>query len=107
MQIAQCAGDDVSVGQVKEFYEKSCGDLNLCGRVRVAKDGVNATLGGSLSALGLHIDQVRNDRVLQGTDIDYKLAPSSGPRSSTSTADSGFDQLAVNLEDEVVTLGPR
>lgn len=105
--MVECAFDARNVFQVKEFYDRSCGDLNLRGRVRVAKDGVNATLGGSLRSLEMHIDQVKNNLILQGTNIDFKLAASSGPRGSTSTVDSGFDQLAVNLEEEVVTLGPR
>ena len=50
--------------------------------MRVALDGVNCTLGGSLAALGRHIDSVKADTILQGGDIDFKLSASRGARNS-------------------------
>lgn len=50
----------------------------LVGRVRVALDGLNATLGGSMAALRLHIDAVEARFGKGGAPIDFKLAPSDG-----------------------------
>lgn len=49
-------------------------------RVRVALDGVNCTLGGSLAALRRHIASVTAHTILQGGDIDFKLSASRGAR---------------------------
>lgn len=51
-------------------------------RVRVALDGVNCTLGGSLAALRRHIDGVKANAILQGGGIDFKLSASRGARNS-------------------------
>lgn len=50
--------------------------------MRVALDGVNCTLGGSLAALRRHISSVEAHAALRGHDIDFKLAPSRGARNS-------------------------
>lgn len=73
----------------------------------MAKDGVNATLGGSLGGLQVHIKNVENNIHLRGCDIDFKLDVSESPKTSMMSSESGFDSLMVKLEDEVVTLGPR
>jgi hypothetical protein len=44
---------------VVKWMQERCGALGLVGRVRVALDGINATLGGPLSALEEHIDDVK------------------------------------------------
>ncbi|GMH44089.1 hypothetical protein BSKO_12023 [Bryopsis sp. KO-2023] len=93
--------------EVEAFYATRCRELNLRGRVRVARDGVNATLGGFKDCLEIHIEEVKNHTVLAGDDVDFKLARSDGPRNRLTTLESGFDKLSISLVDEVVTLGPR
>ncbi|CAB1109228.1 unnamed protein product [Ectocarpus sp. CCAP 1310/34] len=92
---------------VKDWYVEHCGVERLRGRVRVALDGVNCTLGGSLAALRRHIGSVEAHAALQGHDIDFKLASSRGARNSQAAQESGFTTLSVKEVKEVVTLGTR
>jgi hypothetical protein len=117
--------DQTTLRDVAAFYEQLCGRLQQKGRVRVARDGVNVTVGpepamiadrgagrrlrptrrrpripqvgGSIASLEAHVDAVKAHPVLRGSDIDFKLAPSSGPVSSGAQEESGFTRLAVNL----------
>lgn len=54
----------------------------LVGRVRVALDGLNATLGGSMAALRAHIASVEARFGEGGPPIDFKLAESEGRRNT-------------------------
>lgn len=54
----------------------------LVGRVRVALDGLNATLGGSMAALRRHIAAVDARFAPGGAPIDFKLAESGGRRNA-------------------------
>ncbi|CAM9976845.1 unnamed protein product [Ectocarpus sp. 4 AP-2014] len=92
---------------VKDWYVEHCGVERLRGRVRVALDGVNCTLGGSLAALRRHISSVEAHAALRGHDIDFKLASSRGARNSQAAQESGFTTLSVKAVKEVVTLGTR
>ncbi|EFJ49333.1 hypothetical protein VOLCADRAFT_120801 [Volvox carteri f. nagariensis] len=91
---------------VQRFYTELCGRLDLRGRIRVARDGVNVTVGGSMAALQAHITAVSEHPVLQGADIDFKLASSGGPRNEATRAETKMDRLVVRLCEELVTLGP-
>ena len=44
----------------------------------------------------MHITAVQQHPLL-GADIDFKLAPSPGPRSPEAAAETGFTSLAVTL----------
>jgi predicted sulfurtransferase len=93
---------------VKAFIERSCAGLR--GRVRVAYDGINATIGGPRARLLQHIRDVRSHPVLSGGGggpaIDFKLAASGGPRTEAAAAATNFHRLSVALRRELVTLGP-
>ena len=91
---------------VRSWYHGSVHALGLVGRVRVAWDGVNATLGGPMADLQRHIEDVRAHPLLGGHDIDFKLCESSGPASSAAVEESKFSGLVVELVQEVVSLGP-
>ncbi|KAK9828526.1 hypothetical protein WJX72_000594 [[Myrmecia] bisecta] len=82
-----------------------CEQLQLRGRVRVAADGINVTLGGTMDHLNQHIAAVRAHPLLGSKATDFKLAPSAGPLSSQALRESGFDSLSVTLCKEVVTMG--
>ena len=60
----------------------------LVGRVRIALDGLNATLGGSLAALRQHAEAVEARFGAGGAPIDFKLAESSGRRSAATMRQS-------------------
>lgn len=53
-------------------------------------------VGGTLAALHEHIAAARAHESL-GAAVDYKLAPSAGPRSAQAAAESGFNTLYVAL----------
>ena len=90
---------------LRSFVHENCRVLNLVGRVRVAKDGLNSTLGGRMADLRCHADAIS---ALDGFGgIDFKLARSDGPLNRKVEEESGFDGLSVQLQDEVVTMGPR
>ncbi|QDZ19750.1 rhodanese-like domain-containing protein [Chloropicon primus] len=90
---------------LRRWYEDTCGAKGLVGRVRVARDGINATLGGTMAKLRLHCVELAGFEGFEG--IDYKLARSPGSLNEAVEVESGFDQLSVQLTEEVVSLGPR
>eukprot|EP00877_Chromochloris_zofingiensis_P013686 jgi/Chrzof1/8571/Cz03g15310.t1 len=63
-------------------------------------------VGGSMASLHEHIQAV-SQHLLFGPDIDFKLAESSGARNDATLRDAGFNNLAVNVCKELVTLGPK
>jgi predicted sulfurtransferase len=72
--------------EVRDWYETLCQRQGLVGRVRVALDGLNVTVGGSLASLRQHIDAVEERFGRKGgAPIDFKLAESHG-RKNTSAA---------------------
>ena len=88
--------------EVATFYRERCTALQLTGRVRVAQDGVNATLGGEMSALRQHASEVESARwSCSGSSgpIDFKLAARAPgeARNQQAVAESKFDGLAVRL----------
>ncbi|BDA43290.1 probable thiosulfate sulfurtransferase/rhodanese-like domain-containing protein at N-terminal half [Coccomyxa sp. Obi] len=89
---------------VQQWMQSLCEDLGLRGRIRVARDGINTTVGGSMAALRAHIDAVHQHHLL-GTGIDFKLASSSGPSSTQAARETGFQSLTVSMCQEVVALG--
>lgn len=71
-----------SAEAIKEWYKSTLG-AEVVGRVRVAYDGVNATLGGPMWKLEGHITEMKDHPLIQGEDIDFKLAVSGGALSAT------------------------
>lgn len=78
------------------------------GRVRVALDGLNATLGGSMAALRQHaaVVQERFGDLAAGPPIDFKLAVNRGRKNDAAVAGSKFDRLTVAACKEVVSMSP-
>ncbi len=55
-------------------------------------------LAGSLGSLEQHCQNVRTHPLLGGVDIDFKLAPDSGPQGAgdeRAVEETGFDHLSV------------
>jgi len=95
----------LSTRQIEEqqWYIDSCSELKLVGRVRVARDGVNATLGGNYQNLQKHAYQVAER--YHTDSIDFKLTTSSGRKNEQCAIESKFNQLTVDIVKEVVTIG--
>ncbi len=91
--------------RLKIWYQNDLGERCVRGRVRVALDGVNATLGGTKRVLQGHCSALLNTLGVGEKEIDFKLSPSS-PRNELCRRDSGFDGLKVALCKELVSLGP-
>jgi predicted sulfurtransferase len=90
------------------FFRASAARHGLVGRVRVARDGANATLGAAARApLEAHAAEVAAR--LRGFErTDFKFAPSFGARSEAAVAGCRFDAFEAKIVDEIVTLGaPR
>jgi len=84
------------------FFKSNCKSLNLLGRVRIASNGVNVTIGGKLSALEWHIEAMKLNVAFEGTD--FKLAASEGPLDEKITRECGFTGLSIRVVKELVTL---
>lgn len=90
--------------EVSTWYRESC--QGLVGRVRVAFDGVNATLGGAMDDLRAHIHLVREHFPDRCHEIDFKLASyNSDGCDAKARLQSGFSNLSVHLCKEVVSMG--
>ncbi|KAM7273530.1 hypothetical protein ACFE04_028194 [Oxalis oulophora] len=84
------------------FYESNCNSLSLLGRVRLAPDGVNATLGGLLTSLEKHIAAVKLNDLFDGTD--FKLASCQQPLNDAVARECGFASLSIRAVKELVSL---
>lgn len=82
--------------EVHAWIQHLCTELHLRGRVRVARDGINVTVGGSHAALQSHIEAVTAHHALGG-GIDFKLAALPSDCSEAAILEAGFDKLAVTL----------
>ncbi|CAM8899728.1 unnamed protein product [Rhodiola kirilowii] len=90
------------IDQLFNFYESSCCSLDLLGRVRLAPQGVNVTVGGKLSALKRHIEEVKSNELFEGTD--FKLASCHHPANDKVAKECGFMSLSIRIVKELVTL---
>ncbi|KAK1318486.1 Rhodanese-like domain-containing protein 6 [Acorus calamus] len=90
------------VRDLVRFYDSNCTSLGLLGRVRIAPDGVNVTVGGKMSSLKKHIEDVKSIGLFEGTD--FKLASCGAPSDDRVVKESGFTSLSVRVVKELVTL---
>ncbi|XP_042487578.1 rhodanese-like domain-containing protein 6 isoform X3 [Macadamia integrifolia] len=94
----------VSVPDTQElvsFYDLNCRSLGLLGRVRIASDGVNVTVGGKLSSLEKHIAVLKSNNLFEGTD--FKLASCHCPSNEIIAEECGFTSLSIRVVKELVT----
>ncbi|KAF5781622.1 putative Rhodanese-like domain, serine hydrolase FSH, Zinc finger, FYVE/PHD-type, rhodanase [Helianthus annuus] len=82
-------------------YTSNCTALSLLGRVRLAPDGVNVTIGGKLSSLNEHIAFMSKNQLFDGTD--FKLATCSEPINDKIADECGFTTLSIRIVKELVT----
>ncbi|KAG1326152.1 rhodanese-like domain-containing protein 6 [Cocos nucifera] len=83
------------------FYDSICRSLGLLGRVRIAPDGVNVTVGGKISSLEKHIAEVKSKSLFEGTD--FKLAACEHPSDKRIAKECGFTSLSIRVVKELVT----
>eukprot|EP00850_Spirogloea_muscicola_P003766 SM000015S01266 [mRNA] locus=s15:899694:903077:+ [translate_table: standard] len=94
---------------VAEWMAALCAAGGLVGRVRVAHEGVNVTVGGALCDLEAHAESVSAHPLLAGTDFKFGLCLTGDSRRSggdSGNARSDFADLSVRIVKEIVTLGP-
>jgi len=91
--------------EVCDWMRSNCTSLGLVGRVRVARDGISATIGGTAAAIAEHIAAVQAHPLLGGQRTDFKVAPWPRDCSAKAAAEAGFNTLAVAACKEVVALG--
>lgn len=79
---------------IKREQQLLCAKLNLKGRVILATEGINGTVGGTEEACAQYIEQM-NAHPLFG-DIDFKTSEGD---------DTDFPRLSVKVKREIVRLG--
>ena len=74
-----------------------CEELGLKGRIILAHEGINATLGGSATAAHAYKEYMNNHELFAG--IDFKESQ------ETNISGNAFPRLRVVVKDEIVHLG--
>jgi predicted sulfurtransferase len=77
-----------------KWQRELCQSLNLMGRILIAKEGINGTLGGSIESIE-HYKLIMSQHELFG-DIDFKEGQGGA---------SHFPKLKVIVKNEIVKLG--
>ncbi len=80
--------------QAVKWQKKICQDLGLTGRILIAHEGINGTLGGSIENTQRYITIMQQHPLFD--DIDFKESKGSA---------ACFPKLQVKVRDEVVRLG--
>lgn len=87
----------VEIVNPKKFaddHRELCKKLELTGRVIIAFEGINATLGGTDEAI---TEYIKNLREVDGfSDVDFKTSPGDA---------TCFPKLSVKVRNEIVSLG--
>jgi salicylate hydroxylase len=104
---------DLSASNVRDdiakWLETLPSSTKIVGRIRVAMDGLNATLGGTYEALVAHASDIaKHSRFSPPTipsPIDFKYAKSYGARSNEAIIGCHFDNFEIKKCQELVTLG--
>lgn len=50
-----------------------------------------------MESLEKHVSEVKGHELLRGADIDFKIAPSTGPVNAATQEQTGFTRLTVNV----------
>ncbi|EQC25529.1 hypothetical protein SDRG_16612 [Saprolegnia diclina VS20] len=80
---------------VAAWHERFCGALGLHGRVRIAEEGINGTLGGPAAAIDAYIAAMEASAAFGGLAIDWK-------RSAAEALP--FDDLLIRRTKEIVSI---
>ncbi|CAM6017016.1 unnamed protein product [Sphagnum balticum] len=93
------------VPAVVAWFSSLCSSLALLGRIRIAPDGVNVTVGGTMESLSKHMDAVDANPLF--ANIDFKLSSCKPCADQKVAAECGFTTLSVRAVKELITLGLR
>jgi predicted sulfurtransferase len=77
-----------------DWQRELCQQLHLKGRIFIAQEGINATVGGSEANIGTYLKAMSEHPLFH--DIDYKESPGS---------EDYFPRLQVTVKKEIVRLG--
>lgn len=80
--------------EIQKWQKKLCSDLGLTGRILLAHEGINGTVGGSDEATEAYI-KAMNEHPLFGS-IDFKRAPGGA---------EAFPRMKISVKNEIVHLG--
>lgn len=80
--------------QIKAWFTKLCTDLGLTGRIILAHEGINSTVGGSDESIATFINTLNNHPLFQ--NIDFKDAPGD---------QTYFPRMRISIKNEIVHLG--
>jgi hypothetical protein len=81
------------VPAVVAWFSSLCSSLALLGRIRIAPDGVNVTVGGTMESLFKHMDAVDANPLF--ANIDFKLSSCKPCADQKVAAECGFTTLSV------------
>lgn len=84
---------DAAVEAVAEAQEQLCASLGLTGRIRVAREGINGTLGGLRADVAAYVARMQADE--RFGEVDWK---------TSDAAEQPFPALLVRRVKEIVAL---
>ncbi len=79
---------------IKAWLTQLCADLGLTGRIILAHEGINSTVGGSDTAIATFIETMNNHELFG--NIDFKDAPGD---------ENYFPRMRISIKNEIVNLG--
>lgn len=81
-------------GQIQKWQRQLCEQLGLKGRVLIAHEGINATLGGEQPAVEQYVAAMQAHPLF--TDVDFKYSPGGA---------EDFPRLRIVVRPEIVNSG--
>ncbi len=79
---------------IAQWQREICQKLNLKGRIIIAKEGINGTVGGSLENIDKYKSETKSNNLFQ--DIEFK---------ESSGSSDHFPRLKIVVKNEIVRLG--
>ncbi|MER7071137.1 rhodanese-related sulfurtransferase [Terrabacter sp. NPDC000476] len=86
---------------VRLWQRDLCESLGLRGRILLSRHGINATLGGDVTALKTYVRKTREHAAFR--DVDVKWSDGTGLDAEGRSLD--FPRLVVKVRDEIVAFG--
>ncbi|KAJ8903815.1 hypothetical protein NDN08_000348 [Rhodosorus marinus] len=84
----------VDVEGEKDWQLRTCEELDILGRVRIAREGINGTVGGAVDSIVEYEKRMTKRELFRGIDFKSSMAES-----------VPFSNLFIQVRPEVVTLG--
>ncbi len=80
--------------EIQKWQKELCASLGLTGRILLAHEGINGTVGGSDEATEAYIKAMNQHPLFGG--IDFKTAPGGA---------EAFPRMKISIKKEIVNLG--